>query len=208
MYKKSMEQFWSRITVVTDRKQSIRPFLEQIEILCREKPERIIFREKDMSPEAYEELAGKVKKICDTYRVPCFYHTYGEAAVRAEAPGLHLPLPILRQKGGKASYPNLILGSSVHSLEEAEEAFSLGVDYLTAGHIYATDCKKGLPPRGAAFLEEICRAVPVPVYAIGGIRMEQGHIEKTLAAGARGVCIMSGAMRYIPRDSGSDSFRH
>ena len=102
----------------------------------------------------------------------------------------------------------MILGSSVHSLEEAEEAFSLGAEYLTAGHIYATDCKKGLPPRGTAFLEEICRAVPVPVYAIGGIRLEQEQIEKTLAAGARGVCIMSGAMRYLPQGFGSDNFRH
>ena len=202
------EELWSAVTVVTDRKLAARPFLEQIEILCREKPERIILREKDLSPEAYEELGKKVKNICDAYQIPCFYHTYGDAAIKAGAAGLHLPLPVLREKGGKASYPNLILGSSVHSLEEAEEAFSLGAEYLTAGHIYATDCKKGLPPRGIAFLEEICRAVPVPVYAIGGIRLEQEQIEKTLAAGARGVCIMSGAMRYLPQDFRSDSFRH
>ena len=135
------EELWSAVTVVTDRKLAARPFLEQIEILCREKPERIILREKDLSPEAYEELGKKVKNICDAYQIPCFYHTYGDAAVKAGAAGLHLPLPVLREKGGKASYPNLILGSSVHSLEEAEEAFSLGAEYLTAGHIYATDCK-------------------------------------------------------------------
>ena len=206
MYKKRAEELWARITVVTDRKQSVRPFLDQIEILCRKKPERIILREKDLSPEAYEELAGKAKSICDAYRIPCFYHTYGETAVKSGAAGLHLPLPMLRQKGGKSSYPNLILGSSVHSLEEAEEAFLLGADYLTAGHIYATDCKKGLPPRGIGFLEKICREIPLPVYAIGGIRMEQDQIEKTLAAGAKGVCIMSGAMRYLLPNSEPDSF--
>ena len=40
---------------------------------------------------------------------------------------------------------------------------------MTAGHIYATDCKQGLPPRGLDFLEEVCRAVDIPVWAIGGI---------------------------------------
>ena len=65
---------------------------------------------------------------------------------------------------------------------------------MIAGHIYATDCKKGLPPRGLEFLEEICRSVSLPVYAIGGIRLDRKQIEKTLAAGARGVCVMSGAM--------------
>ena len=56
------EELWSAVTVVTDRKLAARPFLEQIEILCREKPERIILREKDLSPEAYEELGEKSEK--------------------------------------------------------------------------------------------------------------------------------------------------
>ena len=48
------------------------------------------------------------------------------------------------------------------------------------------------------FLEQICRSVSLPVYAIGGICLEQDQIKKTLAAGARGVCIMSGAMKFQP----------
>ena len=92
----------------------------------------------------------------------------------------------------------IILGCSVHSVQEAREAETLGADYLIAGHIYATDCKKGLPPRGLDFLEEICRSVSLPVYAIGGIRPDQEQIEKTLAAGARGLCVMSGAMTCEP----------
>lgn len=190
------EELWSRITVVTNRKLCYRPFLEQIEILCRERPERIILREKDLCPEDYEKLGQEVKKICDAYQVPCYYHTYGEAGLKAGVRGLHLPLPLLRQTGRKEEYREVLLGTSVHSLEEAREAQTLGADYLTAGHIYATDCKRGLPPRGTGFLREICQEVSLPVYAIGGIRLEEKQIEKTLACGARGVCIMSGAMTY------------
>ena len=65
---------------------------------------------------------------------------------------------------------------------------------MTAGHIFATDCKAGLPPRGTDFLKEVCSAVQIPVYAIGGIRPEEKQIEKVLSCGAAGACIMSGMM--------------
>lgn len=86
------------------------------------------------------------------------------------------------------------IGVSVHAANEALEAQSLGATYLTAGHIYATDCKKGLPPRGTAFLREICQTVSIPVYAIGGIRLEAAQIREVMSCGAVGGCIMSGMM--------------
>lgn len=192
------KDLWSRITVVTNRKLSVRPFLEQIEILCKKRPERILLREKDLEQEAYTRLAGKVKEICDRYQVPFYCHTYREAAVKTEAAGLHLSLPVLRSTGGAEDLEKTAVGCSVHSVQEAEDAAALGADYLIAGHIYTTECKKDLPPRGVKFLREVCQAVSLPVYAIGGIRLDQIQIEKTLAAGARGVCIMSGAMTCEP----------
>ena len=87
------------------------------------------------------------------------------------------------------------IGSSVHSVEDALKAESLGADYLTAGHIYTTDCKKGLPPRGLVFLEEVCRRVSIPVYAIGGIKINEKQLQEVMDCGAKGGCIMSGMMQ-------------
>ena len=87
------------------------------------------------------------------------------------------------------------IGVSVHSAEEAREAVRLGASYLTAGHVFATDCKKGVPPRGLEFLKEICELAPVPVYGIGGIRLDTEQIREVLAQGAAGACIMSQMMR-------------
>ncbi|WP_455958797.1 thiamine phosphate synthase, partial [Anaerotignum lactatifermentans] len=78
---------------------------------------------------------------------------------------------------------------------EAEEAEKLGATYITAGHIYATDCKKGLPPRGLTFLEEVCRRVSIPVYAIGGIKINEKQLREVIDCGAKGGCIMSGMMQ-------------
>ena len=65
---------------------------------------------------------------------------------------------------------------------------------MTAGHIFAPDCKKGLPPRGLPFLRSVCEAAEIPVYAIGGIHTEE-QAEEAMAAGAAGVCVMSEAMQ-------------
>ena len=108
------------------------------------------------------------------------------------ASGVHLPLWKYRET---SDLYGLRAGVSVHAVEEAKEAVGLGASYLTAGHVFATDCKKGLAPRGLPFLKEICDVAKVPVYGIGGIGPDPEQIRQTLEQGAAGVCIMSGMMR-------------
>lgn len=90
---------------------------------------------------------------------------------------------------------NINIGCSVHSVEEAIEAKRLGAAYITAGHIYATDCKKGLAPRGLGFLKDVCQSVSIPVYAIGGIGIDDGRRQEVKEYGAQGSCIMSAMMK-------------
>ena len=85
-----------------------------------------------------------------------------------------------------------VLGASCHSVEDAVLAEKLGCTYITAGHIFDTDCKKGLPGRGLDFLKNVCAGVSVPVYAIGGI--SPANISKVRETGAAGACVMSGLM--------------
>ena len=63
---------------------------------------------------------------------------------------------------------------------------------MTAGHVFETDCKKGLPGRGLAFVQEVVQAVDIPVYGIGGICA--ANAPDVVRAGASGVCVMSGFM--------------
>ena len=84
------------------------------------------------------------------------------------------------------------LGASCHSVEDALLAESLGCNYIVAGHIFDTDCKKGLPGRGIDFLKDVVNAVAIPVFAIGGINKENYH--KIKEAGASGACLMSSLM--------------
>ena len=134
----------------------------------------------------------QVKKLCDQYQVELIPHFYPATAEALGCGAVHLPLWKYRET---SDLYGLRVGVSVHAVEEAKEAVGLGASYLTAGHVFATDCKKGLAPRGLPFLKEVCDVAKVPVYGIGGIGPDPEQIRQTLEQGAAGVCIMSGMMR-------------
>ena len=147
-----------------------------------------------MPEEEYFLLAKEVLEICRQYQVSCILHTYVEAARKLGHPCIHLPLFLLEKYQGKLG-DFQETGCSVHSVEDALKAQQLGATYVTAGHIYTTNCKKGLPPRGLEFLGEVCNAVTVPVYAIGGIHPGTDQLSQVMRHGAAGGCIMSDMMK-------------
>lgn len=192
-----------RIIAVTNRSLSRGEYFSRIGKIAASGVDAVIVREKDMTEAAYEELAGRVMEICAGAGVGCILHTYAEAARRLGCGMLHLPLPVLKQMrqdekkpaGGQTGILSSFhtIGASVHSPVEAAEAEELGADYVTAGHVFATDCKKGAEPRGLGFLRETVNAVSIPVFAIGGISSE--NIGSVREAGAAGACIMSQMMK-------------
>lgn len=168
-------------------------FLARIEKIAARRPAAIILREKDMSQEEYTALASRVMSICHKYGTQCILHTFTQAALFLGSDAIHVPLPVLREMDENERKSFSLLGTSCHSVEDAAEAEKLGCTYITAGHVFPTDCKKGLACRGMGFLESVCDSVNIPVYAIGGIGTQNiNTIRRSHAAGA---CIMSGFMQ-------------
>lgn len=182
----------SDILCVTSRELCRDNFLDRLEKIAAGGITGVILREKDLKSGEYQALAERVMPICQRHDVPCILHGDPAAAEAVGAAAIHLPLPVLRTLSQQRRERFRVLGTSCHSVEEAKEAERLGCTYLIAGHIFATDCKKGLEPRGLAFLHAVCQSVGIPVWAIGGIRPE--NIGEVLSAGARGGCVMSGLM--------------
>ena len=175
-----------KIICVTNRKQCF-DFSERIKKIS-EHGVPIILREKDLNETEYKTLAADMLKV----NGDLILHTYASAARDLGVKKIHLPLNVLR------TYPNVIhefetVGASVHSPCEAREARDLGADYVIAGHIFPTDCKKGIRPRGLDFLENVCCGADIPVYAIGGITPD--NIASLRQTGAAGACVMSGFMK-------------
>lgn len=179
------------LIVVTNRKLCSDDFFQRIYQVAKGKPYAIMLREKDLNLDEYEDLAVKLKEICNRLHVKLIINQNITIAAKLKLANIHLSIGDLRNDKNDLSVFTQI-GVSVHSLEEAKEAQELGASYLIAGHIFSTDCKKGVPPRGLSFLREICDSVSIPVFAIGGITKDK--VKDVVKTGAKGVCIMSEAM--------------
>lgn len=187
-----------KMLAITNRHLCSNDFLSQIQHICTLnkksaviKSVSIVLREKDLSPNDYKELASKVLKICKNNGTECILHTYYKAALDLNCNKIHLPLQVLKDNPNICKEFNKV-GVSIHSLDEALEAVNLGATYITAGHIFPTECKKGVPPRGLSFLSSVCSSINIPVYAIGGISF--ANAQEAINAGSDGICVMSGIM--------------
>ena len=183
----------SEILCVTNRSLCEGGFFERIDRIASCGVKALILREKDLSEREYSDLAKKFTEICEKHKVEAILHTYVDTAIRLGVRSIHLPLPVFKDLSGEKKNFFRKIGVSCHSVEDALEAEKLGASYITFGHVFATDCKKGLLPRGIDALKNVCKAVKIPVYAIGGINEQ--NIGSVTEAGAAGACIMSGFMK-------------
>ena len=155
---------------ITDRHLCKGDFLQQLERMVRGGVHQIILREKDLSEEAYRSLAIDAIRICRDSSTELILHRHVEAAKKLAYDRIHLPLDIAAEADCGVFQKT---GSSIHSLEElrmAEELFS-GVPecYYTVSHIFKTNCKPNLPPKGLLLLSDIRKSTSVPLYALGGV---------------------------------------
>jgi len=113
-----------------------------------------------------------------------------EAALRVGADGVHLGQS--DEGAERAVAAGLLLGTSAASVEEARAGEAVGAAYVGAGPIWATPSKLDADPAiGLGGLAEICRAVSVPVVAIGGV--DASNAADCIRAGAAGVAVIRAA---------------
>ena len=175
------------VICITNRALCRRDFLDQFARIAAARPETILLRERDLDDAAYEALARRCMAVLAPFSVPLTVHARPHIARRIGAKRVHLPLALL------ASQPGLLVSCPVHSVEDVLLAQARGADRLIAGHVFQTDCKQGVPPRGLPFLRAVCAAAERPVFAIGGITPERAA--QVRACGAAGGCMMSALMR-------------
>jgi thiamine-phosphate pyrophosphorylase len=91
---------------------------------------------------------------------------------------------------GEVALP--LIGKSTHSVAQARAAIEQGADYIGFGPLFATPTKPGRPAIGLDDIRSVQESVSVPVFCIGGIKLE--NLEQVLDAGARRVVIVSGIL--------------
>ena len=177
---------------ITNRHLVCGDFIKKIESVADFDLDIIILREKDLEEAEYEKLATDVIRICSAAGKICVLHTFKSVAVRLDHPYIHLSFKDFMVMDDKEKSCFKIIGVSTHSVDEAIKAQENGASYITASHIFPTDCKADLAPRGLEFLRVVCNSVNIPVYALGGIN--DGNADECIKCGAAGICMMSGFM--------------
>ena len=160
----------------------------------------LTLREKDLNKNEYLKLIEKIYPICQKYKINLILHQNYDLNLddKYNIEGIHLSYDIFKSLNENIK-AELIkkykrIGVSIHSLDEAKEVENLGVSYIVAGHIFETDCKKGLEPRGLNFIKDISSTLTIPIFAIGGI--DEKNSQSVIDSGVFSVCMMSSMMKY------------
>ncbi|MBM3162338.1 MAG: thiamine phosphate synthase [Chlorobi bacterium] len=164
--------------------------LRQIALLPPSLPCLMIIREKHLDAATLLDLCVTVKSRAAGTGAKILVNERADIAAAAALDGVHLqesscPADKLRSLKGA-----MLTGKSTHSPDSAMRAVDEGVDYLVFGPVFDTPSKRRFgSPQGTEKLHVVCRTVPVPVFAIGGISPENAALCRS--AGAHGIAAIS-----------------
>ena len=169
-------------------------FLWTIEEACKGGVTLLQIREKERSGRDYLALARKVKEITDRYDIPLIVDDRIDIALAVDAAGVHVgrsDIPVCEARRLLGS--GKIVGATAKTVEQAKEAFAEGADYHGVGAIYPTTTKVITVLTEVSTLNAICKAVPIPAVAIGGLNKENMDILK--GGCMSGVAVVSAIMK-------------
>ena len=180
-----------RLYAVTDRAWVGRQTLpEQVEAALKGGATCVQLREKELDGAAFLEEAKVLTALCRRYGVPLIINDNVEVALASGADGVHVGQDDLTvEQVRRLAGDRLIVGVSAHSVEQALAAQAGGADYLGVGAVFATATKSDAHVLPRETLAEICRAVDIPVVAIGGIG--EDNLLQLAGTGVDGAALVS-----------------
>jgi thiamine-phosphate pyrophosphorylase len=154
----------------------------------------IQLREKDLEGNSIFRLAEQVRDLCARFDAQLIINDRVDVAAAIDAAGVQLgttslPVEAAREVLGS----RVLIGASTHSPQEAEHAAQTGADFVVFGPIFFTPSKAAFgAPQGLAALKKIVENLALPVYAIGGINLN--NMRDVLRTGVRGIALISGVI--------------
>ena len=180
-----------RLYAVTDRTWTEKQTLfQQVEAAVKGGATGVQLREKELDEAAFLQEAKEICALCRRYNVPFIVNDNVDIALACGADGVHvgqedMAAGDVRCRAGK----DIILGVTVHTVEEARQAVLNGADYLGLGAVFPTGTKTDAEQMPGDMLRAICDSVELPIVAIGGINRD--NLFKLSGSGVDGVALVS-----------------
>lgn len=183
------------VYLISDRRQTAgRDLLWVFQRALEAGVKAVQLREKDLAAKELFLLAEAARKLTERYKAALFINDRIDVALACGADGVQLArnsLPITTAR--KLLGAQRLIGVSIHSSQEAEEAEEAGADFVLFGPLYFTPSKASYgPPQGLPAIKKTMEKISLPVYAIGGIKPE--NILEAKRTGIRGVALISAIM--------------
>jgi thiamine-phosphate pyrophosphorylase len=151
-------------------------------------------RAKDYPAHEIKKFGEELRPLTERSAVPLIINDHPEVARDLGAEGLHLGQTDMSIAAARDIVgADCAIGKSTHSLDQAIRAFYEGADYIGFGPIFATPTKPDYPPLGLDEIQKVHAAVRIPIFCIGGIKLD--NLAKVLEAGALRVVIVSGLLQ-------------
>jgi thiamine-phosphate pyrophosphorylase len=177
------------LMLVSDRTiNEDRPLTDGIIEAASESITAVQLREKDLPASELLDVAVELKRSLPKH-VRLIINDRMDVALAAEADGVQLGVGSLPVAAARRISTELLVGASVHSVDEAVQAERDGADYLIVGTMFATRTHPGKVPEGLALMQSIRAAVQLPLIGIGGITEQ--NAPSVMASGADGVAVIS-----------------
>ena len=196
-----------RLYAVTDRTWLGKESLEEaVEAALRGGVTILQLREKQAPHEELVKTAMRLKTLCRRYGVPLIINDDVEAGLEADADGVHVGQEDMAvAEARRILGPEKIIGASAHNREEALEAQRQGADYLGSGAVFGSSTKKDATTLSREELTAVCRAVSIPVAAIGGITEE--NCLELAGTGVSGIAVVSALFAAADKEEAAARLR-
>lgn len=154
----------------------------------------IQLRFKQQPMEVVEQLASKIKPLCDSHNAVLIINDHYKVAKHVDAHGVHLGLgdgPVIEAR--MALGPNKIIGGTANTLQDVINRSKEKCDYVGLGPFKFTITKEKLSPiLGQEGYRKIIMEleklnISIPVFAIGGIQL--GDVDTVMDTGVHGIAV-------------------
>ncbi len=180
--------------LITDRHQTAgRPLLTVVEEALSGGVRAVQMREKDLSAREQYELAWDLRALTARYDAKLIINERVDLALAVGADGVQVGCQSLPVTAVRRIAPDILIGYSSHALGEAAAALAKGADFVTFSPVFFTPSKASYgPPVGLDALQEACARLKKPVFALGGIGLQ--NVAQVRGAGCGHIALISGIL--------------